>query len=276
MSTYLIGDIQGSYDSLQRLLQKIVFDPATDKLWLCGDLVNRGGQSLQVLRLLKSLGQPVSVTLGNHDMHLLANYELHPDGGSGNTEFDEIFAAPDCAALMDWLCSHPLASWSEEHQMLRVHAGVIPQWTWQATISAGQEISDVLNSDKRGAFLRHMYGNRPRRWREDRTGWKRLRLINNILTRLRFCDELGRGIYNVSGPPGSRRGNYKPWFKQKHRLTREVTIAFGHWAALGLRVKKRYICMDSGCVWGGKLSAFSLEDRTLYQVRGPRRKKFRK
>jgi bis(5'-nucleosyl)-tetraphosphatase (symmetrical) len=267
MSTYLVGDIQGCYDPLQRLLQKIVFDPVSDKLWLCGDLVNRGGQSLQVLRLLKSLGHSVSVTLGNHDLHLLATYQRYPTGGSRNIEFNEVLAAPECDSLMDWLCSQPLASWSEEHRLLRVHAGVIPQWNWQAAISAGREVSAILQSEKRGKFLRRMYGNKPRAWREDRTGWKRLRLITNILTRLRFCDEEGRGIFNESGPPGSQPDNYKPWFKHKHRLTRDVTIAFGHWAALGLRVKKRYIAMDSGCVWGGKLSAFRLEDRVIFQVR---------
>jgi len=269
MSTYLIGDIQGCYDSLARLLEKIEFDPAGDRLWLCGDLVNRGGQSLQVLRLLMSLEQSVSVSLGNHDLHLLANYERHPDGGSGYVEFDTVFSAPDSDSLMDWLCTQPLACWSGEFQMLRVHAGVIPQWDWRAAVSAGQEVSAILQSGKRGKFLRRMYGNRPRHWREDRRGWKRLRLITNILTRLRFCDEEGRGIYNVSGPPGSQPNTYKPWFKHKHRLTRDVTVAFGHWAALGLRVKKRYIAMDSGCVWGGKLSALRLEDRALFQVRCP-------
>jgi bis(5'-nucleosyl)-tetraphosphatase (symmetrical) len=269
MSTYLVGDVQGCHDSLQRLLAKVNFDPVADRLWLCGDLVNRGGQSLQVLRLLKSLEHSVSVSLGNHDLHLLANYERHPDGSSGNIEFDAVFSAPDCDSLMDWLCTQPLACWSEEFQLLRVHAGVIPQWTRQATISAAQEVSAILQSGQRGDFFRRMYGNRPRKWREDRTGWKRLRLITNILTRLRFCDEEGRGIYTVSGPPGSQPDNYKPWFKHKHRLTRDVTIAFGHWAALGLRIKKRYISMDSGCVWGGKLSALRLEDRALFQVRCP-------
>lgn len=267
MSTYLLGDVQGCYDSLQHLLQRINFDPVSDKLWSCGDLVNRGGQSLEVLQLLKSLGQSVSVTLGNHDLHLLATYDRYPDGDSGSGEFDAIFADPDCDSLMSWLNSQPLVCWSEEHRMLRLHAGVIPQWDWQAALSAGQEVSAVLQSDQRSKFFRKMYGNRPRRWREDRTGWKRLRLITNILTRLRFCDEEGRGIYNASGPPGSQPGNYRPWFKHKHRLTRDVTIAFGHWAALGTRVKKRYISMDSGCVWGGKLSAFRLEDRALFQVR---------
>ena len=127
MSTYLVGDIQGCYESLQQLLEKINFDPASDRLWSCGDLVNRGGLSLEVLHLLKSLGQSVSITLGNHDLHLLANYDRYPDGNSGNKEFDTVFADPECDSLMNWLCTQPLASWSEEHRLLRVHAGVIPQ-----------------------------------------------------------------------------------------------------------------------------------------------------
>lgn len=269
MSTYLVGDIQGCYDPLQRLLEKAAFDPVTDRLWCCGDLVNRGGQSLQTLRLLKSLGDTVSVSLGNHDLHLLATRQRHPGGGSNNKEFNKILTAPDCDSLLDWLCTQPLASWSQEHRILRVHAGVIPQWTWQDAISAGQEVSAVLQSDQRAEFLRKMYGDNPKLWREDRTGWGRLRLITNILTRLRFCDEAGRGAYRVSGPPGSQPGKYKPWFKHKHRQTRDVTIAFGHWASLGLRVKKRYIAMDSGCVWGGHLSALRLEDRALIKVRCP-------
>jgi bis(5'-nucleosyl)-tetraphosphatase (symmetrical) len=267
MSTYLIGDIQGCYDSLQRLLQKINFDPASDQLWPCGDLVNRGGQSLQVLLLLKSIEQSVSTVLGNHDLHLLASHDLYPEGNTGNREFDAILAAPECESLIDWLSAQPLACWSEEFNLLRVHAGVIPQWTWQTAISAGNEVSAILQSDKRSKFFRRMYGNRPRLWREDRNGWKRLRLISNILTRLRFCDAEGRGIYSVSGPPGSQPGNYKPWFKHKHRQTRDVTVVFGHWAALGFRKKKRYIAMDSGCVWGGKLTALRLEDRKVFKVR---------
>ena len=266
MSTYLIGDIQGCYDPLQQLLDQISFDPAKDRLWSCGDLVNRGGYSLQVLRLLKSIESSVSVCLGNHDLHLLANNQRHPDGGCRNPEFEAVFTAPDREEIMNWLCSQPLVSWSDEHQLLRLHAGVIPQWDLHAVLSAGQEVSDVLQSDKRGEFLRRMYGNSPKKWREDRTGWGRLRLITNILTRLRFCDEEGRGAYRVSGPPGSQPKKYKPWYKHKHRQTRDIRIAFGHWAALGLRIKKRYIAMDSGCVWGGKLTAYRLEDQAVFQT----------
>jgi len=267
MSTYLIGDIQGCYDSLQRLLDTVHFDPTADRLWSCGDLVNRGGKSLEVLRLLNSLGQSVSVVLGNHDLHLLASHHRYTGGKSGNSEFNAIFAAPECESLMEWLTNQPLACWSDEFQLLRVHAGVIPQWTWQQAVSYADEVSAILQSDQRGEFFNRMYSNKPRLWRDERTGWKRLRLITNILTRLRFCNEAGRGIYSVSGPPGTQPDQYKPWFKHKHRQTRDITIAFGHWAALGLRIKKRYFAMDSGCVWGGRLSALKLEDHTIYQVK---------
>ena len=164
MSTYLIGDIQGCYDSLQRLLEAIHFDPANDRLWSCGDLVNRGGKSLEVLRLLTSLGESVNVVLGNHDLHLLASHDRHLGGNSGNKEFNAIFAAPECESLMKWLRSQPLACWSDEFQLLRVHAGVIPQWTWQQAISAADEVSAILQSDQRGEFFSRMYSNKPRLW----------------------------------------------------------------------------------------------------------------
>jgi bis(5'-nucleosyl)-tetraphosphatase (symmetrical) len=266
MATYLIGDIQGCYESLQELLEKIAFDPVGDRLWPCGDLVNRGGQSLRVLKLLRSLGPSVNVTLGNHDLHLLACFERFPERRSGNFEFNAVFDDPDCEALLEWLCTQPLAAFSEEHRMLRVHAGVIPSWDAQTAVARGQEVSAVLQSSDRGEFLRRIYGNRPRRWRDGRSGWARLRLITNILTRLRFCDTQDRALFEASGPPGSQPAEYLPWYKHKHRRTRDVVVAFGHWAALGLKVKKRYIAMDSGCVWGGKLSALRLEDLRLYQV----------
>ncbi len=266
MSTYLIGDIQGCHESLRRLLDKVTFDPAADQLWLCGDLVNRGGRSLEVLRLLHGISGSVSVTLGNHDLALLAEHQRHPGGGSDHTEFERILTAADGDGLIEWLARQPLACWSEDHRLLRVHAGVIPQWTWQDTVSAAREVSTVLQSDRRARFLEKLHGNRPRRWRDGRTGWKRLRLITNILTRMRFCDAQGRGAFDLSGPPGTQPSGFKPWFKHKHRRTRDVTVAFGHWAALGLRLKKRYIALDSGCVWGGRLSALRLEDRALFQV----------
>jgi len=271
VATYLVGDIQGCCDSLQRLLDKIRFDPASDRLWSCGDVVNRGGQSLQTLRLLHGIRGSVRVTLGNHDLHLLAADHHHPLGDCRNREFAQILNAPDRELLLGWLRTQPLAKWSKKHRILRVHAGVIPQWDHKQAVSLGKEVSRVLQSDQRGDFLSRMYGNKPNKWRDNRRGWSRLRLITNILTRIRFCDAEGKALFKLTGPPGSQPEPYLPWFRHRHRLTRDVTVVFGHWAALGLKVKKRYIALDSGCVWGGKLSAVRLEDRRRFQVKGLKR-----
>jgi len=268
MATYIVGDIQGCYDALQRLLEKIGFDPAADRLWCPGDLVNRGRQSLETLRLLEGLGDRFAMTLGNHDLYLLREHWRHPDGGSANREIDAVLHAPDRERLLNWLQHQPLAWWSEEWQLLMVHAGVIPQWSVEQTLACAAEVESVLRSEKSGKFFSKMSKNWVRRWDDQRTGWKRLRLISNILTQLRFCDENGKILASASGPPGSQPPPYKPWFKHKHRQTREVTIAFGHWAALGLRIKKRLLGLDSGCVWGGRLTAIRLEDRQLFQVPG--------
>jgi bis(5'-nucleosyl)-tetraphosphatase (symmetrical) len=268
MATYLIGDIQGCYGPLQRLLEKIRFDPSTDRLWCTGDLVHRGGKSLKTLRLLQSLGDSVISTLGNHDLHLLALNSKFPDGGSKNRELETILQASDREDLVTWVRGHPMAYWSKKHQVLLVHAGIIPQWSVKKTLTCASEVEQVLRSADSSEFLLKMYHNRPRRWRNDLSAWKRLRLITNILTRIRFCKENGTVLLTASGPPGSQPKGYLPWFKHKNRKTRKVTVAFGHWAALGLHMKKRLIGADSGCVWGGRLSAVRLEDRKLFQVPG--------
>lgn len=270
MATYLIGDIQGCLGPLERLLEKIAFDPAQDFLWPCGDLVNRGGHSLGVLRLLHSIAPRVHTVLGNHDLHLLAEDVRHPHGHSRNPEFEEILQAPDRAELMNWLMAFPLAAWSGEHQLLRVHAGVVPSWDRDATLAYSAEISALLTGKERKKFLSKMYGNRPRRWRSDAGGWGRKRLISNVLCRIRYCDPEDRIHLGSTQPSGKKHARFKPWFKHKNRRTRDVRIAFGHWAALGLLIRKRYIAMDSGCVWGGSLSAYRLEDAQLFQVPGPR------
>ncbi|MBT8064543.1 MAG: symmetrical bis(5'-nucleosyl)-tetraphosphatase [Xanthomonadales bacterium] len=268
MATYIVGDIQGCCDALQRLLEKIRFDSSRDELWCTGDLVNRGGQSLETLRLLESLGDRFHTVLGNHDIFLLREHWRLPDGGSANREIDAILRAPDREQLMNWLQGKPLAHWSESHRVLMVHAGVVPQWTVETTLSCAAEVERVLQSDKRGKFFSKMNKNWVRRWDDGLTGWRRRRLISNILTLLRFCDQNGKILASASGPPGSQPPAYKPWFKHKNRQTRDVTVVFGHWAALGLRVRKRTICLDSGCVWGGRLTALRLEDRRLFQVPG--------
>lgn len=268
MAIYVVGDIQGCYDPLQRLLEKINFDTSVDELWCPGDLVNRGGQSLETLRLLESLGDRFNMSLGNHDLYLLREHWRFPDGGCSNREMDAILHAHDRLHLMQWLQKQPMAHWSPEQQVLMVHAGVIPQWTLEQTLACAAEVEQVLRSKKSAKFFARMNKNLVRRWRDDRTGWKRRRLISNILTRLRFCDANGKILSSASGPPGSQPTAYMPWFKHKHRQTRNITIVFGHWAALGLRIRKRYACLDSGCVWGGRLTALRLEDRQLFQVPG--------
>ena len=268
MATYLIGDIQGCLDPLERLLEAINFDPAVDRLWPCGDLVNRGGHSLSVLRLLYSVAPQVSVTLGNHDLHLLCEDVKRPHGGSKNAEFERILRAPDREQLIQWLTRQPMASYAPEFKLLRMHAGVVPSWTLDQTLSFAAEVSDKLNSAQRAKFLKKLNGNRPRKWRDDMGGLRRLRLISNVLCRVRFCAANNRLLPGASGPPGSQRKPYKAWFKHKHRRTRDVRIAFGHWAALGLRVKPRYLALDSGCVWGGELTAYCLEEERVIQVPG--------
>lgn len=269
MSTYLVGDIQGCYAPLQRLLEQIGFDPATDRLWPCGDLVNRGGHSLEVLRLLRSLGPAVEPVLGNHDLYLLSEEARRTSSHSRNAEFEAILRAPDREDLIGWLGAAPLASWSESFGLLRLHAGVIPGWDRDTVLERAAEVQAVMRSEQRGKFLRKMYGNRPRRWEDDLGGWRRLRLITNILCRIRYCDEEGRIHLSGTQPHGRKKRGFKPWFKHKHRATRDVRVAYGHWAANGLRIRKRTIGMDSGCVWGGQLSAYRLEDGALFQEPGP-------
>jgi bis(5'-nucleosyl)-tetraphosphatase (symmetrical) len=268
MATYLVGDIQGCLDPLQRLLEKINFDPVSDRFWSCGDLVNRGGYSLEVLRILKELGPAFSATLGNHDLHLLAADSRYPDGNCRNSELAKVLMAHDRESLIEWVSSQPLAVYAEEFNLLRVHAGVVPQWSCQQTLDLAAEVSAMMNSKDYWKFYARMYGNRPSKWRDKRKGWSRLRLISNILTRIRFCRPDGKLALSLTGAPGSQPAGLLPWYRHRHRQTREVNIAFGHWAALGLRMKKRYLALDSGCVWGGKLSAIRLEDRSVIQVPG--------
>jgi bis(5'-nucleosyl)-tetraphosphatase (symmetrical) len=268
MATYIVGDIQGCYDALQRLLEKIRFDPAADRLWSPGDLVNRGKQSLETLRLLESLGDRFTMTLGNHDLYLLRENWRFPHGGSANHEIDVILHAPDRDRLLDWLRVQPMAFWSPQRKLLMVHAGVVPQWSVEQTLSCAREVEKKLRADDGGRYFAKMSKNWVRRWDEDLTGWKRVRLISNILTQLRFCDANGKILASASGPPGTQPPPYKPWFMHKQRKTRNVTVVFGHWAALGLYQEEGVLCLDSGCCWGGRLTAVRLEDHQLFQVPG--------
>lgn len=266
MAHYYIGDVQGCYDPLQRLLDKIRFDSAKDRLIFCGDLVSRGGHSLEVLRLLYSIRERVTVTLGNHDFHLLFEDARFPDGMTRNGEFRQILQAEDRTLLMDWLAQQPLAHYSAKRNLLAVHAGVIPQWTLDDILAHAADVAAVMNSPRRAKFLRKLFKDRRRIWREGLGNMSRRAMITHIFTRIRYCDHAGKLIYSATGPPGTQPAGYLPWFKHPHRESRDVKILFGHWASLGLRVKKRYVALDSGCVWGGELSAWRAQDGELFQV----------
>lgn len=266
MAHYYIGDVQGCYDPLQRLLGKIKFDPSKDRLIFCGDVVSRGGHSLEVLRLLYSIRERITVTLGNHDFSLLRDDARFPDGMTRNGEFRQILQAEDRRTLMDWLAGQKLAHFDARRGLLALHAGVIPQWTLEDILAHAAEVESVLQSPRRTKFLTRLFKDRRRIWRDDLGNMKRRALITHILTRMRYCDHVGKLNYSATGPPGTQPAGLLPWFKHKHRATRNVRIIFGHWASLGLRVKKRYIALDSGCVWGGELSAWRAQDGKLFQV----------
>ncbi|MEX0707916.1 MAG: symmetrical bis(5'-nucleosyl)-tetraphosphatase [Woeseia sp.] len=258
MAVYAIGDLQGCYDPFRRLLDKIHFDPANDRIWLAGDLVNRGPKSLKTLRFVKSLGNSASVVLGNHDLHLLA---LANDIGVRPNRFDsmwKVLAADDCDELLDWLRALPLAHYSDELNTLMVHAGLPPQWTIDDTLAHAAEVEAVLRSDDFVGFLEKMYGNQPNRWSDTLEGRKRLRFIVNCLTRVRMIAADGTLDFQYSGPPCDARKGLLPWFRAQNAAWRGTRIVFGHWSALGLVVEPDLICVDTGCVWGRALTAVRL------------------
>jgi len=277
MAHYYIGDVQGCFEPLQRLLDKIRFDSSRDKLIFCGDLVNRGGHSLEVLRLLYSVRDRVTVTLGNHDFNLLREDARFPDGMTSNGEFRQILQAGDRRLLLDWLAGQKLAHFDAKRNLLALHAGVIPQWTLENVLAHAADVETLLRSPKRAKFLKKLFKDRRRLWREDLGNIKRHAMATHILTRIRYCNLAGKLIYSATGPPGTQPAGFLPWFKHPDRATRDVKIIFGHWASLGLRVKKRYVALDSGCVWGSELSAWRAQDGKVFQVTYlPKKKKKKK
>ena len=263
MSIYAIGDIQGCYTELQQLLQQIHFDPVQDKLWLVGDLVNRGPDSLQVLRLIKSLGDSAITVLGNHDLHLLAVAagvaELHR-----SDTLDEVLNAPDRDELLTWLRQQRLL-YAQDGYLL-VHAGLLPQWSIKQASSLAHEVECALRGDEYATFLAKMYGNTPNHWDDNFSGYKRLRVITNAFTRMRICTPQGEMEFKFKGEVASVPEGYLPWFEMPKRKSREATVIFGHWSALGLKVEPRVIALDTGCLWGGPMTAIRLDDRQLFQV----------
>ena len=263
MTRYAIGDLQGCDEELDALLKRLKFSADRDRLWFVGDLVNRGPASLAALRRVRALGDNAVVVLGNHDLHLLAVASGVHRRRKSDT-LDAVLAAPDRDALLEWLITRPLA-YAEADDLL-VHAGLVPQWTVALTLSLADEVSRALRRDPRALF-EHMYGNEPERWREDLSGAERLRFTINVLTRLRVCTADGRVDLAMKGAPPPPPSPLRPWFVHPRRLSRDARIIFGHWSALGLVREHGVIGLDTGCVWGGALSAVDLDtERAVLSV----------
>jgi bis(5'-nucleosyl)-tetraphosphatase (symmetrical) len=263
MPLYAIGDIQGCHAEFCELLALIGFSPAADRLWLTGDLVNRGPDSLAVLREVKALGDAVTTVLGNHDLHLLTVAAGHRRA-HGDDTLAAVLDAPDRDALLDWLSRRPLAACEED--LLMVHAGVLPQWGATQVLALAREVETVLASDARAAFLRDLYGDEPHAWDDALAGFDRLRAIVNALTRLRFCTSGGRMEFREKRGAGYAPQGYAPWFAHYNRQTASSVVVCGHWSTLDLMLAPNVLMLDSGCLWGGPLTAIRLPDRRVYQV----------
>jgi len=261
MSIYAIGDVQGCYEELMQLLDVINFDPATDEVWFVGDLVNRGSRSLDVLRLVKSLETAATAVLGNHDLHLLA-LALGKDVPVEGTQLRAILDAPDGGALIEWLRYRPMVHYRPNLNTLMMHAGVIPEWHPLQVVKLGREVELVLQGPSAGDFLTAMYGERPERWSPHLQGFERLRFITNCLTRIRYCRMDGGLDFSFKGPPGKQPEGLVPWFDAPNRATECVRMVFGHWSALGLHRRENLLGLDTGCVWGNKLTAARLDGPT--------------
>ena len=262
MATYAIGDIQGCYDEMRRLLDSIGFDPAQDRLWLVGDLVNRGPQSAEVLRYLRGLGERAISVLGNHDLHLLVVAAGVRKPHRGDT-LDALLAAPDRDELLDWLRRQRLMHADAGYAM--VHAGLLPQWSIAQALALAREVEAALQGPDYGEFLNCMYGNSPAQWRDDLAGYDRLRVVVNAMTRLRLCTPAGVMDFTHKTGLADAPAGYLPWFDVPGRASSDTPVLFGHWAALGLTLRSDVLGLDSGCVWGRRLTAVRLEDRRVFQ-----------
>jgi len=273
MSIYAIGDVQGCYDQLRHLLDQICFNPEKDKLWFAGDLVNRGPDSLKVLRFVKGLGSRAVTVLGNHDLHLLAlsqHVDKHKDP---KHTLDQILNAPDREELLHWLRHRPLMHYSKKRNFSIIHAGLPPQWDIPTALEHAAELESVLQGDGFHDFCQQMYGNLPDRWDPELEGMERLRFITNCFTRLRFCTADGSLSLKESGAPGTQDPSLTPWYAMQERASSNSRILFGHWSTLGYGRHNNTWSLDSGCLWGGSLTALRIRKKKepeLFQLNCPR------
>jgi bis(5'-nucleosyl)-tetraphosphatase (symmetrical) len=263
MATFAVGDLQGCYQEFRRLLDLIQFDRAQDKLWLVGDVVNRGSDSLGVLRFIKDLKNSVIMVLGNHDLHLLMVAEgcarLHR-----NDTLNDILDAPDRDELLHWLRQQKLLHVDGNYVM--VHAGLLPSWSVAQASLLAKIVETALRSTHFPELCSHMYGNQPDHWDESLEGYPRLRVIINAMTRMRVCTPDGKMDFTHKGLVQDTPAGFLPWFETPDRASREATVICGHWSALGLQIRSNLIALDTGCLWGGSLTAVRLEDRRVFQV----------
>ncbi len=263
MATYAIGDLQGCFKQLQHLLEFIAFSPSRDRLWFVGDIVNRGPDSLSLLRFISQLGDSATIVLGNHDLHLLLVAEEITSQRSGDT-LQAILNAPDRDQLLYWLRHQKMLHVEDDYVL--VHAGLLPSWPASFALELAQEVEATLQSNDYTDLLLHLYGNQPDQWHDDLKSYDRLRLIVNALTRLRVCTKEGKIDFSYKGPLETIPGGYFPWFDVPSRQSQKSTIIFGHWSAIRLQLRHNLIALDTGCLWGAELTAIRLEDRKIFQV----------
>lgn len=260
MSTYAIGDVQGCHDTLMRLVERLDFQPGRDRLWFTGDLVNRGGQSLEALRYIRSLGDAAICVLGNHDLHLVAESIKPTERRQKNQDLRRVLEASDGAELIDWLRQRPLLHVDPELRFMMVHAGLSPQWSLErARIEAERVERELRGKDFKGVLLR-MYGDRPGGWSRRLKGLDRTRATINAFTRMRYCDPRGQICFDAKGAPGTQPAGFHPWFEVPGHKPRELRVVAGHWSALGRFQGMGVFGLDTGCVWGGKLTALKLQE----------------
>lgn len=266
MAVYAVGDLQGCLEPLQCLLEHVAFDPSKDRLWLVGDLVNRGPQSLETLRFLYGIRDSLVCVLGNHDLHLLATAR-NIERLKKHDTLREVLEAPDCDQLLEWLRQQKLMHYDAERAIAMVHAGIPPQWTLKKALKYASEVEDALRDDNLfEPFLDGMYGNEPTQWDKDLHGVTRLRVITNYFTRMRFCTSDGK--LDLKGKEGvdTALPGYAPWFSHSDRRTKGLKIIFGHWAALeGKCTEPGMFALDTGCVWGGAMTLLDVDSGELHR-----------
>lgn len=267
MAIYAVGDVQGYLEPLRRLLEIIRFDPVDDQLWLAGDMVNRGPDSLEVLRYIRDLGDAAIAVLGNHELHLLAVAAGVREDKEGDT-FGPILTAPDRDELLTWLRHLPFVHVDKSIKTLMVHAGVYCKWSRKKLLRFSRELEDILQSDRYIDFLENMRGKKPKQWKKSLTGWDRYRFIANACTRMRFCSNKGKLDFVYKGAPGSQPHKLSPWFRHPQRRCNKWRIVFGHWSTLGYTREANVISLDSGCLWGKQLTAVQLdsEEERMWQI----------